>query len=271
MKINRRSLLRLALVTLVVGCLGCGGSTSGTGGVTIEGKLLTVTSTPISGVTVTVLDTGDSSVTDSTGGFLIETLDTLTNPEFLFEGSGINARLRVAEIEDDVTSVTVKFELNSGSVRSREVQVRARRSGEGGNDSGEDDSDDDSDDGSDDGSNGSDDDDGSSDDGDDDDSGNSGGGGSDDDGSADGDDDDSSDGDDDDNSSGGGDGGGDDGGSSGGNGGGDDPEQEEERNDQQPPPATGSRHGLARLATATAIVGRHPLFASLEVFFNRTD
>ena len=125
------------LSALLCGVLGCGGSTSGTGGVTIEGKLLTVDATPVTGVTVTILDTGDSAVTDVTGGFSIETVDTVTNPEFLFEGNGVNARVQVAEIEDDVRDVRVRFELSAGAVRSREVEIRSRRShGEDDNASG---------------------------------------------------------------------------------------------------------------------------------------
>ena len=58
---------------------GCGGGSAGTGigtetrSLTIEGTLVSETNKPLAGVTVTILETGDSSVTNTAGQFTITT------------------------------------------------------------------------------------------------------------------------------------------------------------------------------------------------------
>jgi hypothetical protein len=62
--------LTVAAALLIAGC-GGGTAGTGTGERSIEGQVLTADQRPLEGATVTVIETGDSSVTDAAGNFTI--------------------------------------------------------------------------------------------------------------------------------------------------------------------------------------------------------
>lgn len=88
-KKQRRNLFLLLLLLMVV-LSGCGGGTSGTGVTSVyDAVLQDGEGNALSGVTVTVLETGDSAVTDANGYFSIEVdPDSSTNTIVISTPSG---------------------------------------------------------------------------------------------------------------------------------------------------------------------------------------
>lgn len=74
---------------------GCGGGSAGTGlGTPVEGRVL-LKGQPVAGATVTVLETGDSDITDTDGTFSITLTESLTTATLKIEGPGINQEVKV--------------------------------------------------------------------------------------------------------------------------------------------------------------------------------
>ena len=119
--------LLLSIVILVTMFLGCGGGTSGTGGMTVEGSVQSFQGKSLAGVSVIVLESGDSSVTDTNGLFSIPTTrrDTLT---LSIESSRAIASTQVTEIPEDAVTVRVRLTLQSDErgVARREVEIERR-------------------------------------------------------------------------------------------------------------------------------------------------
>ena len=108
--------LTLFLVIATVGMLltleGCGGGSAGTGfdpqgrNVTIEGALLTSQNEPLAGVIVTVVETGSSTVSDSSGLFSLNTPPTTGDAELTFERGEVTGETTVA-LSQDSSSVQI--------------------------------------------------------------------------------------------------------------------------------------------------------------------
>lgn len=151
---------------------GCGGSTQGTGGVTVEGRLLEVSGAPVNGAVVTVLTSGDSTLTDVNGAFVLGASGEQI--ELLFESGTTSAAASLA-ITPATRTVVATFTLDRerGEVEVDEFELREGDDDDGRDDNGDDDPIDDDDSSDDNGGDddGSDDDDSSNDDGDDDGSG----------------------------------------------------------------------------------------------------
>lgn len=119
----------LTVVVLWISGVGCGGSTRGTGGVTIEGRLVAVVSLePIAGVTVTALETGDSAISDQNGDFVIES-EPGVPVSFAIEDSSFQAQVTVSDIPADAEIVTLTIELNrqEKTAQSKPTTVKKRR------------------------------------------------------------------------------------------------------------------------------------------------
>lgn len=69
------TLQKILVALMLLLCCACGGGTRGTGGVTFDGKVLTTSSAPVVDAVVTILNTGDSDVTDAQGNFSIPTAE----------------------------------------------------------------------------------------------------------------------------------------------------------------------------------------------------
>lgn len=92
--------LLLGVLASIVTLLGCGGGTTGTGdfdSTRIEGKVIRLDGTSLAGAEVTVLETGDSTVTNASGDFIIE------------------ARLDAAEVNLSVISGALSATVNLGA------------------------------------------------------------------------------------------------------------------------------------------------------------
>lgn len=210
-------LRQLIIALLLLVGIGCGGGTRGSGGQLYEGFIGDESLKALPGLSVTIVQSGDSATSDEEGRFTIQTTSLAGKLSLLVEGSNISTTIETAEVPADATRIklTITIPSSGSSGASATIEVTERRppkkpstptgSGGGSNrpnddspsDEGEEDdsnddnedSDDDADDGAEDNS---DDDDGDSDSNDDPNGGSSGGGSSDDgSGDSDGDDDDS--------------------------------------------------------------------------------
>ncbi len=134
-----RTLCGLSLAVLV----SCGGSTSGTGGVTIQGQLLSADGQPLPGVSVTSLQSGETTTTDSQGNFSLQS-ERSTVQEIEFDGQGVRATGRIENADDSASRIEVTFEASDDGRNVRPKRVESSReddqgssgSGGGGNDDG---------------------------------------------------------------------------------------------------------------------------------------
>jgi hypothetical protein len=121
--------------TARAGCLGlilllsthCGGSTSGSGGVTVNGRLIAENSAPVVGVTVTDLSTGDADLTDETGTFGLLS-PRASSIALLFEGQGLSTQAALTNLPPDTERVTATFRarLANNLVEAEEVVVEQK-------------------------------------------------------------------------------------------------------------------------------------------------
>jgi hypothetical protein len=130
-----KDLLKSAWKVLRTGSIGavllltahCGGSTSGSGGVTVTGRLIAENNAAVAGVTVTDLSTGDADITDETGtfGLLSPAASTIS---LLFEGQGLSTQAALTNLPADTSSITATFRarLAINSVQAEDVIVEQR-------------------------------------------------------------------------------------------------------------------------------------------------
>jgi hypothetical protein len=130
--------LAIALIFAVLSILamlaGCGGGTTGTGGSGSDdfaGKILSLSGAPIALATVTVEETGDSTLTDANGDFTIQT--TSAPPEkatLLVETATAQGSAVVADLPDVPSVVEVSLQLNeknnSLAVTSKKVTPKKK-------------------------------------------------------------------------------------------------------------------------------------------------
>lgn len=124
--------LVLATVGMLLTLEGCGGGSAGTGfdtqgrSLTIEGALLSSDNEPLSGVVVTVVQTGSSTVTDTAGVFSLNTPPITGDAELTFE-RGEESGSATVPVTEEATSVQLvvtltpdltKIEENSYSMTS---------------------------------------------------------------------------------------------------------------------------------------------------------
>ncbi|MFM1848378.1 MAG: hypothetical protein RL417_1852, partial [Pseudomonadota bacterium] len=119
---------------------GCGGSTQGTGGITVEGRLLEIGGAPVSGALVTVVTTGDSALTDQNGGFVLQS--DLPDINLLFE-SGETSASTVVSVTPTTRKVVATFRLDRERERVETENIELEEDSRDDDDPIEDDVDDD--------------------------------------------------------------------------------------------------------------------------------
>ena len=108
---------------------GCGGGTSGTGirndGQVVQGLVRTTDGSPIPGVVVTIIETNDQAVTDSTGAFEIPVGDGLGDFTVEFSGQGVDSEVAVGGVPDEATSVDVSVTIDdqTGQLSGTSVEI----------------------------------------------------------------------------------------------------------------------------------------------------
>ena len=103
--------------------LGCGGSTRGTGGVTIEGRILSASQQAVPNVLVTLLQTGEQDISTANGDFVIVSQVT-GDIDLLFEKDALTAQASISSLPQGA-SVMATFELDesSNSVSIEEIEI----------------------------------------------------------------------------------------------------------------------------------------------------
>jgi len=111
-----KDLIRQALIGfLVLGLFleGCGGGSSGTGSTRLfEGTVVTSDRYPISGATVTIADTGDSTTTDPNGRFSVEAVTDSGNVDLTIEAGDVDTSVTVPDLSSDSSTVKVEVEID---------------------------------------------------------------------------------------------------------------------------------------------------------------
>ncbi|NMC63593.1 MAG: hypothetical protein GYA55_10560 [SAR324 cluster bacterium] len=92
---------------------GCGGGSSGTGSTRLfEGTVVTPDRYPISGATVTIADTGDTTTTDPNGRFSVEAVTDSGNVDLEIETGELDTSVTVPNLASDSSTVKVEVEID---------------------------------------------------------------------------------------------------------------------------------------------------------------
>jgi hypothetical protein len=122
------------IITLSI--FGCGGSTSGTGGVTVEGRIIELNNRPIEMAKITVVQSGESAVSDSQGNFSINTPFASTL-ELLIEENEFSVQSKIENIPDNIEAVVVEITVNR-QARTTTTETKETRQREKDDDSTDD-------------------------------------------------------------------------------------------------------------------------------------
>lgn len=104
---DKRSFLRVFIVTLLFSLVGCGGSLDSSSNYDIQGvAFLEDGITPAEGVNIEVLETLDSDLTNASGGFKIEDHPGLTSITLhITWRGGVDHEIELRDIPDDTTVI----------------------------------------------------------------------------------------------------------------------------------------------------------------------
>jgi hypothetical protein len=97
---------------------GCGGSTSGTGGVTVRGQVVDTAGTPLANTTIVSLQSGDATSTDEQGQFELETSNG-TTLEFEIEQVDSKINARVDGVPEKAVEIVVRLVVDRANNRAR--------------------------------------------------------------------------------------------------------------------------------------------------------
>lgn len=112
----------IVLFSLVAILGSCGGSTQGTGGITVEGRLLEVNRSPVSGASVTLLSSGESTTTDLSGAFVL--ISPSAEIPLLFESGETRAETTVSVSPQTSRLIaTFKLDRERGRVEAEDVET----------------------------------------------------------------------------------------------------------------------------------------------------
>lgn len=123
----------LSTLGMIFFCTACGGGTVGTGDIVgpdtrIYGTISSEEGEPLSGVEVTVADSGDSDVSDENGEFDISTKLENPNPELLIKGDSVEQVVQISGLEalDSEVKVTVSVDSKNNSVELTSIEITVR-------------------------------------------------------------------------------------------------------------------------------------------------
>lgn len=111
-KIFLRPVGRLLCVLFLIFGSACSGGSKGTGTQTFEGRVVTSKSEPAAGVTVTLVDTGDSDVTDDQGFFSIISILLAGDLPVAVDTDQFSSTVIVTGVPEAATRVNVTIQLN---------------------------------------------------------------------------------------------------------------------------------------------------------------
>ena len=122
-------IIAICCLFLPFGPGGCGGSTSGTGGTRIQGLVLNQNQAAFANATVTLLNTGSTTITDAAGQFQI--LESVSGDlQFEFVRGDLTAQATVSGIDPDSVSVEVTFRVDERNNTAEPTEVKQRKRGE---------------------------------------------------------------------------------------------------------------------------------------------
>ena len=109
-----RNCFRLSpsILLILLVAIGCGGGSKGTGGQGFDGTVVSRQSQPLSGVAVTLLESGDSDVTDSDGRFDIytEPLSGAVNVDV--DTGTFRGQVLIGEVSTRTKNLTVRIQID---------------------------------------------------------------------------------------------------------------------------------------------------------------
>lgn len=119
------SIVSLLLILLFVGC---GGGTSGTDGgqtVRILGSLVNQNSSPLPAATVTVLDSGESTQTDASGAFALETPSTPSLTVEVVTGQ-LRFQSTIGDLDPNSPEITLTIQIDTerGTISIENVSIK---------------------------------------------------------------------------------------------------------------------------------------------------
>lgn len=114
------------VIALAAGVSGCGGGTSGTGTRTYEGDVSGSSGEKIANLTITLEQTGDSTITDTAGHFVLlsEATEEVT---LLLDGANVHTSVSVPNVpvESTKTWVTILLEADSNAAEVTQFSAKA--------------------------------------------------------------------------------------------------------------------------------------------------
>ncbi len=131
-RLSRLFQLTTSIVALVllVACAGGTKGTGGTGGSVFTGQVVSTSGMSISDALITLRETGDTTNSDASGRFLLESEVAGSEVTLLVESKGTEAAAVINEIPAADVSVDVKLELDEGkktlTVREKKITPRPR-------------------------------------------------------------------------------------------------------------------------------------------------
>lgn len=122
-----KTFLPISAVFVSVILVGCGGGTDGSGLKTYEGNVSSKEGRVLSGVNVTIETTGESSVTNSNGQFVIKSDAYGAEVPFILESSEFENRFILKDITESSARITMDISVDTATdiIEVNNVRIRA--------------------------------------------------------------------------------------------------------------------------------------------------
>ena len=122
-------LRHLVITLLLLSGIGCGGGTRGSGGQLYDGFIGDKSAKPLPGLSVTIVQSGDSAISDQDGRFTIETTPLSGQLSLLVEGNSISTTVQLGEVPEDAVRIKLSVAIPSGggSGATATIEVTERR------------------------------------------------------------------------------------------------------------------------------------------------
>lgn len=130
-KINLSVSSVFLLILIALAIQACGGGTGGTGIKAYEGNVRTLDQKPLSNARLTIEDTGDSSITDQEGNFILYSRAFGAHVRFLIETPQFSQSFTLTDISADSSRINVGLVVDSAaqSVQITQFSVKAKMVG----------------------------------------------------------------------------------------------------------------------------------------------